>query len=83
MIAVFGTHGLRICRGVIAVSGTVVKKRSRLRHLGWEQCCHGPTSKPREPGDLATFRGRKHELLDGSLMLRYSTTPIALRKPSW
>ena len=56
---------------------------SRLRHLGWNQCSHGLTSRPFESchhqclkalcGVLGYPKGSASELLDGTLKLRYCT----------
>ena len=65
----------------------------RLRHIGWEKCGHGLTSRPKETSDpvfldslLEGFgyparSGRL--LLAGELPLRYYSGNFALRKPSW
>ena len=65
----------------------------RLRHLGWEKCGHGLTSRPRETSDpgfldslLGFFvypAGSGRVLLDGHLPLRYYSGCFALRKPTW
>ena len=65
----------------------------RLRHLGWEKCGHGLTSRPREtsdPGFLDSILGvfgypavSGRVLLDGCLPLRYYNGSFALRKPTW
>ena len=63
----------------------------RLRHLGWEKCGHGLTSRPRETSD-AVFLDSMLEvfgypvrsgslLLAGELPLRYFSGNFALRKP--
>ena len=62
---------------------------SRLRHLVWEQCSHGLTSRPLETchhqcrravcGVLAYPSGTAAELLDGSVKLRYYTTQFSSR----
>ena len=66
---------------------------SRLRHLGWNQCSHGLTSRPLESchhlclsaicGVLGYPRGSAAELLDGVLKLRCCTTPFSKRFPTW
>ena len=66
---------------------------SRLRHLGWNQCSHGLTSRPLESchhrclsavcGVLGYSEGSAAELLDGSLKLRCCVTPFSNRFPSW
>ena len=65
----------------------------RLRHIGWEKCGHGLTSRPRESASvhfldelLALFRypsGSGHALLAGTLPLRYCTTRFACMMPTW
>ena len=65
----------------------------RLRHIGWEKCGHGLTSRPRESVSelsldelLGLFRypprsGRA--LLAGTLPLRYCAARFACRVPTW
>ena len=65
----------------------------RLRHLGWENCGHGLTSRPRETSDPAFLDSplgvfgyvprSGGALLAGDLPLRYYSGNFALRKPSW
>ena len=65
----------------------------RLRHIGWEKCGHGLTSRPRESASelfldelLGLFRyppGSGHALLDGTLPLRYCAARFACRTPTW
>ena len=65
----------------------------RLRHLGWEKCGHGLTSRPRETSDpgfldslLEVFGYPSRSggvLLAGELPLRYYSGNFALRKPCW
>ena len=64
-----------------------------LRHLGWEKCGHGLTSRPREtshPGFLDSLfevfgypEGSGGLLLSGELPLWFCSGNFALRKPSW
>ena len=64
-----------------------------MRHIGWEKCGHGLTSRPRESASLpfldeplALFRypsGSGRALLDGTLPLRYCSTRFACLTPSW
>ena len=66
---------------------------SRLRHLGWNQCSRGLTSRPLESchhlclsaicGVLVYPSGSAAELLDGVLKLRCCTTPFSQRFPTW
>ena len=66
---------------------------SRLRHLGWNQCSHGLTSRPLETchhrclsavcGILGYPKGSAAELLDGVLKLRCCSTPFSHRFPTW
>ena len=65
----------------------------RLRHIGWEKCGHGLSSRPRESASepffnelLGLFRyparsGRA--LLAGTLSLRYSAARFACSTPTW
>ena len=65
----------------------------RLRHIGWENCGHGLTSRPRESASelflnelLSLFRcppksGRA--LLSGTLPLRYCAARFAYNTPTW
>ena len=66
---------------------------SRLRHLGWNQCSHGLSSRPLESchhqclsavcGVLGYPKGSASDLLDGILKLRYCTTIFTTRFPPW
>ena len=66
---------------------------SRLRHLGWNQCSHGLTSRPLESCHhqclkavcdvLEYLKGSASELLDGTLKLRYCTTNFTTLFPPW
>ena len=66
---------------------------SRLRHLGWNQCSHGLTSRPLESchhqclkamcGVLGYPKGSAMELLDGTLKLRYCTDLFTKRFHPW
>ena len=65
----------------------------RLRHIGWEKCGHGLTSRPRETASelflnelLGLFRyppGSGHALLAGTLPLRYCAARFACTTPTW
>ena len=66
---------------------------SRLRHLGWNQCSHGLTSRPLESchhqclkavWDILRYpRGSALELLDGTLKLRHCTDLFTMRFHPW
>ena len=66
---------------------------SRLRHLGWNQCSHGLSSRPLESchhqclravcGVLGYPKGSALELLDGTLKLRHCTDLFTKRFPPW
>ena len=63
----------------------------RLRHLGWERCSHGLTSRPRESASapfleqlLLLFHypsGSSGALLAGTLPLRYCSSKFAAKTP--
>ena len=65
----------------------------RLRHIGWEKCGHGLTSRPRESASelfltelLGLFRyppGSGRALLAGTLPRRYCAARSACRTPTW
>ena len=65
----------------------------RLRHLGWERCSHGLTSRPRESASapfldqlLLLFHypsGSSGALLAGTLPLRYCSFKFAAKTPFW
>ena len=65
----------------------------RLRHLGWERCGHGLTSRPRESASapfldqlLSLFNypsGSSGALLAGTLPLRYCSFKFAAKTPFW
>ena len=65
----------------------------RLRHLGWERCSHGLTSRPRESAS-ASFLDQllllfhypsvsSRALLAGTLPLRYCSFKFAAKTPFW
>ena len=66
---------------------------SRLRHLRWNQCSHGLTSRHLESchhqclkavcGILVYPKGSALELLDGTLKLRHCTTLLNMRFLPW
>ena len=65
----------------------------RLRHIGWERCGHGLTSRPRESSSvdfldklLVLFgypSGSAAALLSGVLPLRYCSARFAWKLPTW
>ena len=65
----------------------------RLRHIGWERCGHGLTSRPRESASedflnrlLVLFGypdGSDAALLAGVLPLRYCSARFACKLPTW
>ena len=65
----------------------------RLRHIGWDTCGHGLTSRPRESSSelfldelLSLFRypsGSGRALLAGTLPLRYCAARFACKTPTW
>ena len=65
---------------------------TRLMHVGWGQCGHGLSSRPRESCDLSILTplldffgypvGAATELYSGTLKLRYSSTPFSKKFPS-
>ena len=75
------------------IPGRIGANHGRLRHVGWEKCCHGLTCRPSESsgegflsdllGLLGYPSGSGGSLLDGSLKLRYNTFPFARKKPTW
>ena len=77
-----------LCRFVPCSIGA---NHCRLRHLGWEKCGHGLTSRPRESASgsfldqlLLLFHyppGSSGALLAGSLPLRYCSSRFASRTP--
>ena len=65
-----------------------------LRHLGWERCSHGLTSRPREsasapffaPAFICSFHYPSRSsgaLLAGTLPLRYCSSKFAAKTPFW
>ena len=66
---------------------------SRSRHLGWNQCSHGLTSRPFESFDhqclktvcgvLGYPKGSALEILDGTLKLRHCTNLFTMRFSPW
>ena len=87
-VSLFVTWGLRRF-----VPCSIGANHCRLRHIGWENCGHGLTSRPRENASelfldelLGLFRyparsGRA--LLNGTLPLRYCADRFAHCIPTW
>ena len=75
------------------IPGRIGANHGRLRHVGWDKCCHGLTCRPLESsgeGFLSDFlgllgypTGSGRALLDGTLKLKYLSIPFARRKPTW
>ena len=75
------------------VACSIGANHCRLRHIGWEKCGHGLTSRPRESASvhflyelLALFRylsGSGCALFAGTLPRRYCSTRFACMTPSW
>ena len=73
--------------------GGIGANHSRLRHIGWDKCSHGLTSRPRETSSvdfldelLVLFRYPSASgagLLTGTLPLRYYSESFARRVPTW
>ena len=65
----------------------------QVRHIGWEKCGHGLTSRPRESASepflnqlLGLFQcppGSGRASLAGTLPLRYCAARFACRTPTW
>ena len=93
----FATMMRALCRlpGGIGrfIPGRIGENHSRLRHVGWQKCCHGLSCRPLETSgegvlsDLLSLLGYPGgsgaALLGGSLRLKYQTLPFARRKPTW
>ena len=75
------------------VACSIGANHCRLRHIGWEKCSHGLTSRPRESASLhfldellALFRypaGSGRASLAGTLPLRYCAARFACLTLSW
>ena len=73
--------------------GGIGANHCRLRHIGWDKCCHGLSSRPRETSSvwflddlLVLFgycAGSGADLLAGVLPLRYSSDYFACKVPTW
>ena len=72
---------------------SIVANQCRLRHIGWEKCGHGLTSRPRESASqlflnelLGLFpypSGSGRALLAGTLPLRYCAARFACKTSTW
>ena len=79
-----------LCRFVPCSIGA---NHCRLRQIGWEECGHGHTSRPRESASelflddlLGLFRyhpGSGRALLTGTLPLWYCAARFACKTPTW
>ena len=75
------------------VACSIGANHCRLRHIGWEKCGHGLTSRPLESASLpfldellALFKypsGSGRALLTGTLPLKYCSARFACLTPSW
>ena len=73
--------------------GRMGANHCRFRHIGWEKCNHGLTSRPRETSSvwfldelLVLFgypSGSGSSLLAGTLPLRFFSESFACRIPTW
>ena len=73
--------------------GGIGANHCRLRHIGWDKCCHGLSSRTRETssvwflGELLVLfgycAGSGADLLAGVLPLRYSSDNFACKVPTW
>ena len=80
-------------RSLCLLPGSIGAYHCRLRHIGWENCGHGLTSRPRESASepfldelLDLFRyppGSGRALLTGTLPLRCCAARFACRTPTW
>ena len=88
-------RALRLLPGGLGrfLHGGIGANHGRLRHIGWEKCCHGLTSRPRETSsvwfldELLVLFGYPSAsgagLLAGTLPLRYYSESFARRVPTW
>ena len=73
--------------------GRIGANHSRLRHVGWQKCCHGLSCRPLETSGegvlsdllvlIGYLSGSGAALLRGNLWLKYQTLSFAKRKPTW
>ena len=88
-------RALRLLPGGLGrfLPGDIGANHGRLRHIGWEKCSHGLTSRPRETSsvcfldELLVLFGYPVasgvDLLAGTLPLRYFSESFARRVPTW
>ena len=88
-------RALRLLPGGLGrfLPGCIGANHGRLRHIGWEKCSHGLTSRPRETSsvcfldELLVLFGYPAasgvDLLAGNLPLRYFSESFAHRVPTW
>ena len=72
--------------------GDIGANHGRLRHIGWEKCCHGLTSRPRETSSVGFLdellllfgypAASGADLLAGTLPLRYYSESFARTIPA-
>ena len=75
------------------IPGNLGANHGRLRHNGWEKCCHGLTSRPRETSSVRFLDellflfgypvASGSSLLAGTLPLRYFSENFARKVPTW
>ena len=75
------------------IPGRIGANHSRLRHVGWQKCCHGLSCRPLDTAgegfldELLSLLGYPGcsgaALLGGSLRLKYQSFSFAYRKPTW
>ena len=75
------------------IPGRTGANHNRLRHVGWQKCCHGLSCRPLNTsgegflddllGLLGYPSGSGAALLGGSLRPKYQTFSFAYRKPTW
>ena len=88
-------RALRLLPGGLGrfLPGSIGANHCRLRHIGWDKCCHGLTSRPRETSsvwfldELLVLFGycaaSGADLLAGTLPLWYFSESFARKVPTW
>ena len=88
-------RALRLLPGGLGrfLPGGIGANHGRLRHIGWEKCSHGLTSRPRETSSVCFLdellvlfgypAASGADLLAGALPLRYFSESFARRVPTW